>query len=300
MKPFTIWLFASFLLCLCACSKDKIESEILNTEINSSSTIPLTIENIRAHYEQKISQTSSTTNFDGLDSILIILTNVDPLWDLADTLTYLGHIPVIFVPLRQCTTPSKDNQLFIVFFNDELTSEIDSRFLSIQSDDNYTLTPESVVNFSGKILQINWSGNLTHSFKINDGSISGIIQNRDAAQPRTYWECIEDILPYSVGEGGCGGYTIWVEVVVCTQVGGSSSGTGSGNTYGTNPFGWGNNDNYSWIPNNNGGGGSNPFQLSNFFNLNDFQGTDRLNAQLVNLIKEEYCLFKAQICFMKI
>lgn len=289
---FFLFIFISF-----SCGKDQIPVTTSKVEVCNKLEYkePLSVENAKAHYKSLPRQVISRSDTLEFDSLLLILPNLSPLWDHVDSIYYADSVLVLVVPIASCQSDIQ-KQNSIVFFNDPSTGYISSRFLLIYADDNFSMLDDDLSTFSGKILQIDWDGHLSNSYDLINGQFTSVIQGRFDVQPRTEWACVDqDILIWVPAEGCYGGYWTMVPATVCTPSGGGASGNTNNNTgnngptFGNDPLGWGSNTNSSF----GGGSTTSVNNITNYFNLGDFQGVDRLNAQLINQFKETFCLLES-------
>jgi hypothetical protein len=292
----TIFTLFVFLVSL-GCKKDFSSRDIdTNVDIGIDAT-PVTIENAKHFFYEKrqsVSSRSDTLNFDSTSTIIRFLNQTVPLWESAEIINYKGNVPVLAVPIAQCMGGRDTRDVFWVFFNDEF-GQIDSRLVSIIADENYPFSDTYLQNFSGKIIQLDWSGHITNSLFIENGTIKGSIRQKNQADFREeQMYCYDGTIELDLG--GCYPVAGWIEI--CIVVGSESPGNpvNGGTGPARDDLGWENGNN----SNNNPGGGGSGNNISDYFNPADFSGMSRKVAVEVNKIKSDYCLTQTSANLLEI
>ncbi|GAB4499175.1 MAG: hypothetical protein OHK0019_35870 [Saprospiraceae bacterium] len=163
---FALVLFLTFLF---GCRKDIInESSRVYKEPSLSQD--LTVENAKKAFEERKNTIVLRTD----STFTSLLSQVQPLWEFADTIIYMGQTPIIAVPCDQCTANFPRNEKFLAFFLDS-TSQIVSRLVLIESAENYQFSETFFQNFTGDILQIDWEDHLVNSVRFEDGVLAATI-----------------------------------------------------------------------------------------------------------------------------
>jgi hypothetical protein len=277
------------LVCLIACNKDNPASGLFSnggaTDGYTSSS-ELSIASAKNYFQSKKKESSSRDTTTSI-SIVDIMQNLELEWNLADTILYQNITPVIVVPIKSVITPFHHSTM-IFFLNEQ--NVIESRLFTVVTDSTYTPSANFSQNFNGFVAQINWSGDLVHSYRIDNGVITGSVATQADSRNEKPICPPGSVLVIYVDD-----YTRYYDCITISSGGGGGGGTGGGNPFNPDPFGLGggsgngNNDN-----NNNGGGGSGANDyLTNFFDPNDFEGLAKKSALLVNAFKSKYILYNS-------
>ena len=277
------------LVCLIACNKDNPASGLFSnggaTDGYTSSS-ELSIASAKNYFQSKKKESSSRDTTTSI-SIVDIMQNLELEWNLADTILYQNITPVIVVPIKSAITPFHHSTM-IFFLNEQ--NVIESRLFTVVTDSTYTPSSNFSQNFNGFVAQINWSGDLVHSYRIDNGVITGSVATQADSRNEKPICPPGSVLVIYVDD-----YTRYYDCITISSGGGGGGGTGGGNPFNPDPFGLGggsgngNNDN-----NNNGGGGSGANDyLTNFFDPNDFEGLAKKSALLVNAFKSKYILYNS-------
>lgn len=263
------------------CQKETISTEQTFFP-NESKTLPkypadlLSLETAQSFFLRKQSEARLRNGPTFEDSVRNHLENLTLLWEFADSITYKGSTPLLAVPVAIDEEITFNREMFMLFFINNL-NEIDSRLVLIYGDDTFTTWNEFTEDFTGFFIQMDWDGRIVHSYKITTGNITEKIYQIGNVTLRT-----QEVSPPCNGgsyyEFGPMGFYI----VPCGGGGG-----GGGDIPLDDPFGLGGGSE----PGGSGGGGSTPNtgpELTNFFNLEDYEGEDRKAAHLINHFKEKY------------
>jgi hypothetical protein len=173
MKKFShfLILFIFALVSILACKKTDLADapSQVGTNLPSAKKIPadaLGIEQAKA-YHSKITATVSQRS-EGSDMLATLFASMPLIWERADTVMYMGRIPLIMVPFKGY--PSRpNNTLQAVFYIDTLGS-INSDILMIQGD---SINVRPTANFTGRFTHFTWAGEISLWYDIENG----IIQN---------------------------------------------------------------------------------------------------------------------------
>ena len=277
------------LVCLIACNKDNPASVLFSnggiTDGYTSSS-ELSIASAKNYFQSKKKESSSRDTTTS-SSIVDIMQNLELEWNLADTILYQNITPVIVVPIKSAITPFHHSTM-IFFLNEQ--NVIESRLFTVVTDSTYTPSANFSQNFNGFVAQINWSGDLVHSYRIDNGVITGSVATQADSRNEKPICPPGSVLVIYVDD-----YTRYYDCITISSGGGGGGGTGGGNPFNPDPFGLGggsgngNNGN-----NNNGGGGSGANDyLTNFFDPNDFEGLAKKSAMMVNAFKSKYILYNS-------
>ncbi len=263
------------------CRKTDVPSDAPSSFSVSSTFRQLTLNAAKSSFEEQKARLSSSRQDSLSASITDYLAGIKLDWDYADTIMYQGSTPILRVPVAGAVFRYQ-NQSMVFFLNDQ--GVVDSRLMVVTTDSSYNATTQFSQNFDGYVAQFNWSGEMVHSYRIDDGyltaSIKLAVTSRNEAvdcppgqvlviyinDPTRLSYCIETGTPPPGGFGFP-----------------ADPNDGSGGN-GGNPIGGGSGGINIDILNNH---------INNYFNINDFEGIAKKNATIVNKLKDRFGLFNS-------
>ncbi len=301
-------LFLFFLLVgISSCKKDSyVDSEAENIQPTYISGGKISKEDAMKYYSN-FTKRNNSGSFNNTPKI-INLRNIELFWDASQTTLYKSQLDLLLVPVRLSSGLSMQmgREILFVFYADS-NNIVRHRIFIISATDAY-LDSEPLnfgQTFTGVVIQLDSLGAVLPSYFIRDGILESNIRPKTELTSRNYWDCVV------VGEGleavpatwdalngnGCDvSCQEWLEYLHCVGMGNSN---GGGPVW--DPFGTGNNDPFDFgTPGSTstGGGsgtGENPGSISNYFNINDFEGDERRVASLINEFKKHFGLTQSSL-----
>ncbi len=297
MKNFNLLLLFTLLSFFFSCKKETTESV---KDIVPDDAISLNVINARNFYEGLVDVRERS---DTMPGNLQIFSNIEPLWDFADTLTYLNSIPVLIVPCGQCYDKFPYNDNYYVFYKTD--KGIKGDFVILQTDLSVKLDKNMMAAYTGRMILFDLEQQKFRkllTFKNGQvETISGGPNFDGTVQSRTE-DCFV-VLIICTSEMACGCYTtMWTApcwggapsgtTFYWDGSSGGNSGTTTTTTTGTttsgsdaDPTGW--SGGYVTVP-PGGGGGVNGPTITNYFDPQFFVGGKRkLMVSIYNLLKRE-------------
>ncbi len=195
---------------------------------------------------------------------------------------------MLFVPLA--VGPDFDvtigNQMSMVFFINQY-GEMNARLFFIRAINECIWDASTFAsNFTGDVVQVDWQGQIVHSFRFTNGSVSHTINQLGQVSYRNEEDACDGEIPVIISYNTSSGSARYRFCL--------SSGGGGGNLFNFGPT-----PGVTPLPGNNtstgntgGGGPSNGVvpTINNYFDLSQFTGKNRVIAQNINKIKDKYCL----------
>lgn len=268
------------------CRKTDNFSEVPSSFSDNTTFRQLTLGAAKSSFEAQKARLATSRQDSVSASITDYLANVKLDWDYADTVMYQGNTPILRVPVAGAVYRYQ-NACMVFFLNDQ--GVVDSRLMVVTTDSSYNATTQFSQKFDGSVVQFTWSGEMVHSYRIDDGVMNASIKLAVSGRNEAVDCPPGQVLVIYINDP--------TRLSYCIEVGTPSSG-GGGFGFPGNPNDGGNGGGGNPIGGGGGGNGSisnNVFDnhINNYFNPNDFDGFAKKNAILVNRLKDRFGLFNA-------